>query len=49
MPREPLRKLRPELFTEEQNLIDAFIIENQTEEAELEEEEGLGQVWFSVT
>ena len=49
MPRQPLRKLRPELFEEERNMVDAFITEKQTkpqaiEDDKLREEEGLDEV-----
>ncbi len=41
MPREPLRTLRPELFEDEQNVIDAFLPDDQDEPGE---DYGLDQV-----
>ncbi len=35
MPRQPLRKLRPELFEEERNAIDAFLVDDEEEIAEV--------------
>ncbi len=45
MPRQPLRKLRPELFEEERNLVDAFIFDHQ---AGVQQDQGQDQVWVVV-
>ncbi len=46
MPRQPLRKLRPEMFEDERNLVDAFIFENQAEVQD--NDSGLDQVCISL-